>query len=407
VVTATALSLANVARRSRRSVALLLLPLLSIASTGPASRNAAPDAADPALTRLKLLAAMDARIDAAAARGHLEARILLDETMPIAFFGVVADPVADPHGSTGMKVTQVYPETAAEAAGVRAGDVIADFAGVATDSKAALFGTIRRHAVGERVGLRVRRGEESLTLAATLRARAEEDEEDEEQFPDLAPTNGAAAPARGLPVTLDFEHDELGATPRTLDVLLGGHGAAPRFVVVRDELGARLRQDDGDRTGLRFPIALVKDVDAADVVARVRFKLDGGVVDRAAGLVLRLQDASNHLVARVNSIEGDLRVFRVVNGMRRTLPGGVANVAIADGVWHELEFSAVGPRVTAVLDGTTRLACFDTYFRRGRVGLWTKADSLTEFDQLEVTEPPRDEARNATLDAKATVPASR
>ena len=80
--------------------------------------------------------------------------------------------------------------------------------------------------------------------------------------------------------------------------------------------------------GIRFPMALVSNVEADDVVGRIRFRVVGGAQDRAAGILLRYRDPYNYLVARANSVEGDLRIFRTVNGLRRTLPGAVAGIAL-------------------------------------------------------------------------------
>jgi len=100
--------------------------------------------------------------------------------------------------------------------------------------------------------------------------------------------------------------------------------------------------------------------------------------------VLRWRDPSNYLVARANAAEGDLRIFRVVNGDRRTLPGAIAKGATDDDRWHTLEFRAHGTQLTAILDGDVRATAQDSFFLRGQVGLWTKSDSRTDFDDLKL-----------------------
>ncbi len=360
------------------SLASLFGCTVALAGDPPASPAAAP-LPDPAPVRLKLLSEMDARIDEACARAHLEARLLLDETMPIAFFGVDVDQVQG-----GMKALQVYRGTSAAAAGLQVGDVITEFAGVRSETKAILFQTIRRHPVGGTVEVKALRDGREMSFTATLGARPEEDEEDEEQFPDLTPPPFVTF---GLPARFDFEKDALGAAPAGLDAILGGHGRAPRFEIVRGDAGQILRQQDDDPTSIRYPIALAAGVDATDVVARIRFRFAGGIIDRAAGIVLHYKDASNYLVARVNAAENDLRVFRMSHGLRRTLPGGLATIDVKDEKWHKLEFRCEGPKVTAVLDGTITTTSYDTDFSHGRVGIWTKSDSITEFDDLTFTAP--------------------
>jgi len=122
-------------------------------------------------------------------------------------------------------------------------------------------------------------------------------------------------------------------------------------------------------------------------VVTVRLRLVAGDVDRAGGIVMRYHDVGNYLVARVNAAEGDLRIFRVVNGIRRTLPGAILRLPIDDSEWHTLELRAEGAELTARVDGGEPVRSYDTYLRRGRVGLWTKADAVTEFDDLSVRAP--------------------
>jgi len=334
---------------------------------------------DPIVLRMRILARMDREIDQAAAAAHLRARLLLDELMPIPYLGVDAEAEGD-----GMRVTHVYPATGAADAGLQEGDVILFFCGEATPSREALGTAIRTRTPGEEVEFKVRRGDEMLTLKAPLGRRPEEDEDEEEQFPEIFRRD--VAPPK--PVTLPFTDATPGETPALLEGVLAGHGQPGRWIVVESADGGRaLRQAEADRTGIRFPIVLVRDLDCADATVRVRFRYEAGDVDRAAGVVLRFRDKGNYLVARANAVESDLRIFRVVNGLRRTLPGARAEAVTGDGKWHTLEFRAEGPKVTAVLDGTATVTSYDTYLRRGRVGLWTKSDSVTDFDDLAVVDP--------------------
>jgi len=300
--------------------------------------------------------------------------------LPIAFLGMVADD----RERGGMRVKQVYRRSAAERAGLEVGDIILELGGVATDRKDVLYREIRLHRPAEEVALKILRDGEPKVLRPVLGRRWEEDEEDAEQFADLLPSPVVGV---GLPVKLDFESDALDATPPSLEQVLGGTGEAPRFVVVRGRGGHVLRQAAPDDMGLRFPMALATGIDAHDVAGRIRFRLVDGAYDRTAGIVLHYEDPSNYLVARVNAVEGDMRIFRTVNGLRRTLPGGATTVGLDDDAWHELEFRVDGHRVSATLDRTISVSSADTYFPRGRVGLWTKADSITEFDDVEFFAP--------------------
>ncbi|MFO0982991.1 MAG: PDZ domain-containing protein [Planctomycetota bacterium] len=380
--------------RKCRARIWVLLPLTTVASSSclapsqgeapaaeppvasPPAGQAVNTLGDPALLRRELLAALDARIDAIAARAHLEARLALDQVVPIPYLGVDADP-----GERGVLIKAVYALTAAEAAGLMPGDVLASLDGDRTDSKVTLGAAIRKHRVGDSVELRFFRGGEARQARAVLAPRPEEDEDEDEQFPDLPPREVSSTGS----VQLGFENDAEGTTPAAIEAALGGHGLPARFVVVRDGTGQVLRQDAADTTGIRFPIAVVRGFRAGDVVARVRFRYAGGRVDQAAGIVLRYQDPGNYLVARANAAEGDLRIFRVANGLRRTLPGAIGKGATDDDRWHTLEFRARGTQLTATLDDTVTVTAADSYFLTGGAGLWTKSDSITDFDDVSFT----------------------
>jgi len=350
----------------------------STAARSTSTAVALEPGADPALLRRALLREMDARIDEASARAHLEARWTMDQVIPIPYLGIDSEPEAG-----GMRLKAVYAYTGAEAGGLKKGDLVLSIDGKKTDSKRALAQAIRMRHVGDTLAVRILRDGSEHTLGCTLRPRPEEDEDEEKQFPDLEPLPGPSTHS----LAFDFDRDEIGALPAAFTTALGGHGRSGRWIVVDGAAGASgrvLRQDDDDPTGIRFPIVLARDFDGKDVKASVRFRYAGGRVDKAGGIVLRYADPGNYLVARANAAEGDVRIFRVANGLRRTLPDGIGKGATDDDAWHTLEFTAQGPKLTAVLDGKVTVVAYDTYFLRGGVGLWTKSDSLTEFDDLKV-----------------------
>jgi len=334
-------------------------------------------AGDPALLRRELLRRFDQRIDAMAAQLHVEARLVIDEVSPIPYLGLDAAPVPG-----GMRVTAVYGGTGAKDAGLRIGDVLLRIGDEKVDSHATLAHAIRHRMPGSELALAVIRDGKELELRGKLGKRPEEDEDEAEQFPDLP---GAKLVDSESPFTADFERDAPGETPAAFVSALGGHGAPPRWIVAADDAGRCLRQASADRAGIHFPLALARGFEAHDVVGKVRLRYVAGEVDRAGGVVLRYRDPGNYYVARVNAAEGDLRIFRVANGIRRTLPGGIVMGATDDGAWHTLEFRAEGSVLTATLDGKHTAVAYDSGFLQGGAGLWTKSDSITEFDDVEFT----------------------
>ena len=118
-----------------------------------------------------------------------------------------------------------------------------------------------------------------------------------------------------------------------------------------------------------------------DVDVSMRFKPMSGREDASGGIVFRFTDGKYYVV-RANALEDNLRLYYYDRGRRQLASAGVKAPAL--GQWHTLRVVAVGDRIQARLDGTLYLDHRDARFRSGRVGLWTKADSITAFDDLVV-----------------------
>jgi hypothetical protein len=115
----------------------------------------------------------------------------------------------------------------------------------------------------------------------------------------------------------------------------------------------------------------------------VRFKPVAGEVDRAAGIAVRLTDKDNYYVVRANALEDNVRLYRVVKGKRIQFAG--ANLKVPSGAWQELKLSARGNRFEVSFNGKRLHEATDSTFANpGRVALWTKADSVTHFDDLRI-----------------------
>jgi hypothetical protein len=140
-------------------------------------------------------------------------------------------------------------------------------------------------------------------------------------------------------------------------------------------------------TDQAFPVALWPAQRWADVEASVRFRPISGRVDASGGLVFRARDARNYYIVRANSLEDNFRLYTVKDGNREQI-AGTTIVPPALGAWHSLRVVALGARIQAWLDGTLLIDHEDRSFDVGHVGLWTKADAVTEFDDLEVKGRP-------------------
>ncbi len=189
------------------------------------------------------------------------------------------------------------------------------------------------------------------------------------------------------PVVVDFDKDTVGNAPEGFSFARTGQGPEGSWAIQAAEgapSGANvLAQTSTDDTDRRFPIAVWAAGSWADVSVSVKFRPVTGEVDQAGGVVLRYADANNYYVARANAIEGNCRFYYVKDGERREL--GTANVAIAAGQWHTLKLEAKGSRFTVWLEGKELFQLDDkTFGGAGQVGLWTKADSVTQFDDLTI-----------------------
>jgi len=153
-----------------------------------------------------------------------------------------------------------------------------------------------------------------------------------------------------------------------------------------------LEQDASNGESI-FNIALFDRTDVADVELGVKLKAIGGEIDRGGGLVWRARDARNYYVVRYNPLESNFRLYKVVDGVRAQIAG--ADAAATPG-WHAMRVSMKGDAIVCELDGKVRLEATDATFpHAGRIGLWTKADARTQFDDLWLRGPGSGQIRSA------------
>ncbi len=172
--------------------------------------------------------------------------------------------------------------------------------------------------------------------------------------------------------------------------MLTGKGGPVAWSVIDDPsapMGSKvLAQTSKDGIDYRFPLAVFDEPVLRDLDAAVRFKPISGEVDRAAGIAVRLSDRDNYYVVRANALEDNVRLYRVVKGDRQQFAG--ANAKVPSGVWQELRLVVRGTRFEVFFGGKSLFSATDaTFTTAGRVALWTKADSVTSFDDLRITAP--------------------
>jgi Domain of Unknown Function (DUF1080) len=136
-----------------------------------------------------------------------------------------------------------------------------------------------------------------------------------------------------------------------------------------------------------WAVAILEDQKFDDVDVTVRFRPVSGKEDASGGVIFRAKDGRNYRLVRANALENNFRLYAIVNGKRST----IASARVTEpklGEWHKIRVVAKGPKVQAYLDDALLLDHEEKSFTGGWVGLWTKADSVTEFADLEITGTP-------------------
>jgi Domain of Unknown Function (DUF1080) len=117
----------------------------------------------------------------------------------------------------------------------------------------------------------------------------------------------------------------------------------------------------------------------------VSFKALKGKLDQGGGLVWRYQDNNNYYIARMNPLEDNFRVYKVVNGKRIQL-ATKEDLPVKAGEWHTITIKMAGDQIECSLDGKKYLeAKDDTFAKPGKIGLWSKADAQSYFDNLKIS----------------------
>lgn len=187
-----------------------------------------------------------------------------------------------------------------------------------------------------------------------------------------------AMPATGE--TLMFKQDKQGALPAGWVAGVTGRGT-PKWTVETDPTaqdGANVLKQSGSGD---FPWCVKQDVSIADGFVEAKFKPVSGREDQAGGVVWRWKDGDTYYVARANALENNVSLYYTTGGRRHTIQYQEAPVAAR--VWHTLRVDFVGNRIQVALDGKRYIDVADDHISgAGRVGVWTKADSVTLFDTV-------------------------
>jgi len=173
--------------------------------------------------------------------------------------------------------------------------------------------------------------------------------------------------------TWNFDDDKPG------EIAKGFTNEVGKWMVVKSDQGNALAQT-AKNPNSTFNITLITDTNAKDVDISVKMKAVAGEIDQGGGIVWRAKDAKNYYLARYNPLEDNYRVYKTVEGKRILLQN--TDIAHSEG-WHTLRITMAGEQIECFYDGKKYLEQKDaTFTGPGKIGLWSKADAQSQFDDL-------------------------
>jgi hypothetical protein len=180
--------------------------------------------------------------------------------------------------------------------------------------------------------------------------------------------------ASGQTLQWSFDSDPVGGLPAGAQVFSGKWE-------IRAEADAPSPSNALCQTGTaQYPALSLADRIFSDVVVSTSFKPISGRTDQAAGILFRIQDRDNYNILRANALEDNVNIYKYTGGRRSDIKDGAAKVA--SGKWQDLRVEVSGYTIRGYLNGKLVVEATDQTFKAGKLGLWTKTDSVTCFDNI-------------------------
>ena len=180
--------------------------------------------------------------------------------------------------------------------------------------------------------------------------------------------------------TINFDSAEAGTVPAGWTATRTGSGQA-KWSIEKDDTAPskpNVLKQSGEAT---YPVCIKDDTRLKDGFVEVKFKPVAGKEDQAGGVLWRCQDADNYYIARANALEDNVTIYHTIKGRRVSFKN--VNTPVKSGVWHTLRVDFAGNKFTVTFDGKKVIEAIDDSFTdAGKVGVWTKADSVTLFDDF-------------------------
>jgi len=183
---------------------------------------------------------------------------------------------------------------------------------------------------------------------------------------------------------VNFDDGKAGAGPKGWTLTKTGKGE-PKWTIEKDDTAPSKPNVLKQSGAATYPLAIKEDSNLKDGFVEVKFKPLSGEEDQAGGIIWRCKDPDNYYLCRANALENNVRIYHFVNGKRTQFKG--ANLPVAANQWHTLRVNFTGNRFVVIFDGKELFTAEDeTIPTAGKVGLWTKADSVTLFDDFSYEE---------------------
>jgi 3-keto-disaccharide hydrolase len=193
---------------------------------------------------------------------------------------------------------------------------------------------------------------------------------------------GLALPLAGAaePACITFDDLKAGTSPAGWEATETGIGTA-RWIVKKDVSApspAQVLEQSGEA---QFPVCIYQKAELADGFVEVKFKPMAGLEDQAGGVIFRARDKNDYYVARANALEDTVELFHTLHSHRESVKS--ADIRVTAQHWHKLRAEFRGPHIKVYFDGKLLLQADDEALKGpGKVGVWTKSDSVTRFDDF-------------------------
>ena len=185
----------------------------------------------------------------------------------------------------------------------------------------------------------------------------------------------------------NFDREQPGSLPSEFSIgtLFDGRPAGDWQVIATDRAKSHphvLAQLMAKGAEHAYKVVLSKDVIASDLILEVSLLPIQGRADMGGGLIWRAADDRNYYLARANPLEQNIRVYRIMNGVRHLLQSFNQTIDLRG--WHTLRVMHRGCQINIYYDDKQVFDLCDKTFHTGKIGLWTKSDAITYFDDLQL-----------------------